>query len=281
LLDFKISTIGGRANFDYYQKAAKSAVFVNFKSALPITQKINIISNEHRRIAARCTDPASKAHHLGEFGEKLSRNGYPASIIGRTFSQTHRQDSGQSHPRSRERRQSFYLKLPFFNDALYFKAKNIFRKYGLPVTIVPQSRSLRSRLRSRSGASATLCSIPGCLTAPGSTCFRSNVVYKLTCHICHLSYIGSTIRALHIRIAEHFKSERSAIYKHVRECIGCTSRSWGVRVLAQGVDPVDVRLKEALLIKRFDPKLNRREELLEVQQLTLPLDTWHRGTLQF
>jgi hypothetical protein len=41
-----------------------------------------------------------------------------------------------------------------------------------------------------------------------------------------------------------------------------------VRILAQDNDPINLRIKEAILIKEKHPTLNSREEIRELQMLT-------------
>ena len=67
LLDFKVSLAGNSPHFEFYQKNAGSDVFVNYKSALPLAQKISIIRNEKDRIVQRCTSPQDAHSHLDEF----------------------------------------------------------------------------------------------------------------------------------------------------------------------------------------------------------------------
>ena len=99
-------------------------------------------------------------------------------------------------------------------------------------------------------------------------CFKRNIVYQLTCNNCHAIYIGSTVRALHTRVSEHLRRSNSAIYRHQIECFA----NYSISVLATAVDAKDLRFKEAILIRRLRPTLNRREEFVDVESLTAGID---------
>jgi hypothetical protein len=88
-------------------------------------------------------------------------------------------------------------------------------------------------------------------------CLRYNVVYKLTCGTCNAFYISSTSRELHTRVKEHNTRSQSMIYQHRLSCHGV----WATAVLAQAKDLVDLRLREAVLIRKFTPPLNNRDEI--------------------
>jgi hypothetical protein len=89
-------------------------------------------------------------------------------------------------------------------------------------------------------------------------CCKKSVVYMLECQVCNEKYIGSTIRALHIRIKEHLKTSRSAVFEHLAACHN--SGNVSVSILAVDQDPKNLRIKEAILIKDKKPGINQKEE---------------------
>ena len=74
LLDFRIRIEHGKAEFQYYQKSAKKLLFVNFNSAIPTQQKMNIVRNESLRRTSRCTDENAKRECIREFENILTLN---------------------------------------------------------------------------------------------------------------------------------------------------------------------------------------------------------------
>ena len=86
----------------------------------------------------------------------------------------------------------------------------------------------------------------------------SCLVYKYTC-VCdaQLSYIGKTKRHLATRIREH-ASRESAIRSHLDNCNTCelSYNKDCFSIMDKGNSDFDCYIKEALLIKKHNPKLN-------------------------
>ena len=104
-----------------------------------------------------------------------------------------------------------------------------------------------------------------CVPIQSDICFIRGVVYKVTCLVCDATYIGSTIRRVHDRIREHMKSSSSSVYKHLKN--NCQNSTISVSILDKERDPVNLRLLEALHIKRNKPQINSREECSELDGL--------------
>jgi hypothetical protein len=157
------------------------------------------------------------------------------------------------------------VKIPYINDRLNKKIKEIFTEENIPVRLVHKNKSLRNIL-SRSQTTDE-CQRENCQWKTSRICLRTGVVYKITCQYCHKHYIGSTIRVLHDRLREHTRDDKSAVYRHIQEChhgirieqnIGLT-----VRIIGQDKDNINLRFKESILIQQQRPQLNGREELIE------------------
>jgi len=87
---------------------------------------------------------------------------------------------------------------------------------------------------------------------------KKNVIYEIKCTTCDSTYIGSTIRPLHIRIREHLTMNNSSVYQHFSVCKDGHNI---VKILATDSDPINIRIKEAILIKEKKPNMNTKEEL--------------------
>jgi hypothetical protein len=57
----------------------------------------------------------------------------------------------------------------------------------------------------------------------------------------------------------------SSVFQHLERCN--LRKSITVKVISADRDPIDLRLKEAILIKDQDPKINSREEMLWISNL--------------
>ena len=86
---------------------------------------------------------------------------------------------------------------------------------------------------------------------------RSGVVYQFTCGVDpHSTYIGRTYRTLGVRVREH-RTSRSAILDHRLSC-DCSCDSNSFKILCSASDHLELNIKEALMIKRLSPKLNKQ-----------------------
>jgi hypothetical protein len=245
--------------FKFYKKDAKKDIFVHYKSALPTLMKKNIINNERSRIIQRCTKVEDQQENVNKFDNLLYKCGYPRNFIERTHS-TNLSTAGNTHHND-----WFYLKMPFINDKINWGIKSIFRAENIPIRLYHQNKSLRGVLKRKSQSSQD------CSCQFNRVCHNRNVVYEVKCLLCHNSYIGSTIRSLHQRLHEHLTNENSSIYKHLQSCRIDERRRIGdhlkARIAARDNDNINLRIKEALLIKRYRPQLNAREELNELALL--------------
>ena len=248
LLDFSVQvTQDGEASFDFYKKEAKKPLFVNYTSALPTTTKRAIIRNEVRRISARSSNNKDCENNILRFKDVLKLNGYPSEFIDRTT---------KNIPPSRRQQSDkhfFYLRLPFLSDYVNSRIARIFKKYDLPVRVYHRSNKLRYALKKRYNKE---CTLPNCSMSSTGHCLTTYCVYRLECEGCSATYIGSTIRPLHIRVREHHNSSRSSVYSHTISC----GANYKVSVLGTESDCTSLRIREALLIRNLRPSINSRQE---------------------
>jgi len=247
LLDFSVKVTDGKATFNFYRKAAKKPLFLNYSSALPTTTKRTVVRNEVNRICARSSSQADRDSNIQRFKNVLKLNEYPDDFINRATTKP-------SNRRQRHRdTHFFYLRLPFLSDYLNSKVAHIFRKYNLPVRTYHRSHKLRYALKRRSRKN---CTLPNCPISTSDLCLTTNCVYSLECEECSATYIGSTIRPLHVRIREHYTSARSSVYAHRTSC----GAIFKVSVLGRESDCTSLRIREALLIRSLHPSINSRQE---------------------
>jgi len=220
--------------------------------------KMSIVKNERERILHRCNTELLKNKHNSIFDTILRDNGYPHQFIQRSHEV--RLPSVRTNTNT-VRNEPFYLKVPFINDSFNRRLKTVFRKQGVYVRFCYTNRSLRAHLTQRFDHHT--CSLSNCKISASGLSFRTHVIYQITCNGCQLKYIGSTIRQLHVRVREHLQNSNSSVFQHLRIC----GPDISVRILAQDSDPINLRLKEALLIRDLTPQINSREELRELECL--------------
>ena len=102
------------------------------------------------------------------------------------------------------------------------------------------------------------------------TSLKSSVIYQFSCARCASgTYVGSTTRAIHMRIAEHrgrsFRTGKllaspghSAVREHALKC--CQTVAAGdFKIIGQESVPTHLRILESILIHRLKPKLNNMQ----------------------
>ena len=101
---------------------------------------------------------------------------------------------------------------------------------------------------------------------------RSKVLYKYTCNGCNSIYLGKTKRHFLVRAYEHLgisvrtgnyftynpgNSNNTAILNHLHESRGCNGSLDNFELIGGAKNDFFLRIKESLLIKKFQPKLNQ------------------------
>jgi predicted GIY-YIG superfamily endonuclease len=213
---------------------------------------MNYVQNEWRRILRKCDRHGIQKAKMF-FQSKLRKNDYPEKLVKRWTSNVsrdilHRNNSNGNNDKS------FYLSIPFVNDGINKKIMRSLQPLGLKIRLSHKNYKLKSWLKAINNQPKLSCSLANC-KLKDKNCLKSMVVYKCTCK-CGANYIGSTERHLHVRIKEHFSLHNSAIYQHRLDC----DNEWFTQILTHGNDLTDLRLKEAILIKKQRPSLNRKEE---------------------
>ena len=157
------------------------------------------------------------------------------------------------------------LKLPYVSERLNYRITNIFRKENIPVRIAHRSHTLRRALSHNS----TECTRTRdkCPISNTKLCLRRNAVYKITCKNCNQHYIGSTTRFTHDRIREHLNNNNSSVKKHISLCQNKGYKSIEIKTIVYENYPANLRLFEALYIRKCKPALNSREECSEFADL--------------
>ena len=156
---------------------------------------------------------------------------------------------------------TLFFRTPFISDIINSQILKIFIQSNLNVRLCHKGFSLRNALNSKKPISTT-CTMIGCPINDTLTCLSRNVVYKIKCSICGNEYIGSTIRTLHTRIKEHLTISSSSVFKHLQHC---QTHSISTHILAKDRDTLNLRLKEAIFIRKFRPTINSKAECDELK----------------
>ena len=113
--------------------------------------------------------------------------------------------------------------------------------------------NIRNRLESTSSQSQQI--------AVPKNSLKSNVVYEYKCsYDKSIQYIGFTSRPLVERIKEHLKG-KTAVSDHISNCNVCKNEKITVNnfgILKECRNKFETQISEALLIKRYNPILNKQ-----------------------
>ena len=154
--------------------------------------------------------------------------------------------------------ESRFYKLPYvgkFSTQAKTKIKNIISKYCKPdisVRLIFTSNKICSYFSLKD-------SIPREML--------SNVVYKFTCANCNVCYIGETTQQFITRINQHlFTDVKSAVYKHLHSTEACNAscNSESFSIIDRAPTEYQLRIKEALHIRKLKPELNRQVKFMNV-----------------
>lgn len=249
LLDFQIEVVNGRPVFGFYKKPAKKNVFVHWQSSIPTSQKYNIITNEFQRIRQRCSTSIGEQNAVKQFKTDLLNRGYSENAVQKC-EQKARQIGDQEPIRNTPRH---WLKFPFVSERVDRQLKKAINRSGFKIGIQRRSKTLKGSL---SNPQTVQCRRDCGIIA----CEKQNTVYMFKCE-CGAEYCGSSKRSLHKRAEEHLTGSRgpTAVTEHRAHCPQADIGQFHIE--DRGRDVVDTRLKEAIIIARKRPILNRADEL--------------------
>lgn len=205
-LNTTIIRSNGKLLTNWFRKPTCSNRYINFYSNHPLKYKMNTIFNlvDH---AILLSDEQFHVNNINIVKRILLNNCFPKNIIDRwvhkrlNFLKHRSINVSKSNPNT-------IVKAPFVSLP-YVKGLSdvdmIFRKFGLKVV-----HNIPNKLN--------------CLIKLGKDRlhrdYRTDVVYKINCKDCDISYIGQTKRHLSTRIKEHFRnikmhsSNLSVVSKH-------------------------------------------------------------------
>ena len=191
--------------------------------ARTLLRRTNIISTEE-----------DKLKEISYVKRTLGANGYE-SWIYRALNSANKKGHLNSNP-------SIYVPqigLPYIKN-ISEKLRRIFGKYGVRVYHKPYN------------------TIKSLLVHPKDKtdqCKKCGVIYKVVCSDCKEEYIGETGRQLGTRLLEHRKPN-SALAEH-QSSTGHAIDWDSASILDEETKTIPRKIKEAIKIKKYKPKLNR------------------------
>ena len=239
-----------------WRKKTHTGVLLNFCAITPLKWKFGLVICLLNRIWDICSDSTYFQQEVEKLKVMLTNNGYPLKFFNAAFEKFW---NSKNNPRSKEKdNNDIHIKIPFIGPASVKFGRslsNIFKDtFGCKLIPVFTSHKVKSHFSLKSRTPQPLC---------------SNVVYKFQC-LCDTGncYIGVTSRPFCIRVDEHLNLMKrsnteadSAICKHLDRCQKCfegtrSKQLEQFQILRHCTSSYTAKIQEALLIKRYNPKLN-------------------------
>ena len=228
---------------------------LNFTAIVPTSWKKGLIITMLHRAKKVCSSLDLFNIEVENLREIFYKNGYPNNFFNNVLDKfMNRSILDESSDSSDTQRQCVLLKLPFVGEASYDLSKRlkclIGDAFNVNVRVVFTTCKIGSYFSLK-------CKTPLSLL--------SNVVYEFSCQRdAGITYIGETKRNLITRVGEHLSvqgSNKTEIKTHIpkcRQCSGSDLNCESFKILKRCSNSFDVVIQEALLIKRFNPKLNKQ-----------------------
>ena len=177
--------------FDWYRKPTFSGRFLNFFSQHPLCQKRGTIIGLVDRVF-HLSHPEFHEKNFNIIIDILLNNSYPLEFIFRILHERLKALISKSNNSKENREKEDTLSVPFFTVPFISNFSEKFRSITKDINVRLSYRSLN---KLSSFIKTHKDSLP--------TQNKRNVVYKINCSSCEVSYVGQTGRQLHTRISEH------------------------------------------------------------------------------
>ena len=262
-LDCYISITGGNFESWVYRKTTNTNVLLNAFALCPEEWKRGLVYCFLNRAWVVCSSKERFQEEVQKLKAIFQNNGYSIQFFQKLHSaflakiERPTEDIPDDEDEDTKR---YVLSIPFVGKpSLVFKSKirKIFKEY-LDVELRPVFSSFKVK-----NYFSLKCKTP--------TCLSSNVTYKFSCQCdADVFYIGETARHIVARASEHLNISSpsqypTAVGQHILGCETCFSAlecgelSWkDFQIMNRCRSDLEVKVKEAFLIKKMSPPLNRQ-----------------------
>ena len=154
----------------------------------------------------------------------------------------------------------------------------------LPITVVfLPGIKLKELFCASSPYDRRQCVNSSCLICPRLTtdrvdCSKMAPIYKITCNLCHQTYIGESSRSLHDRLSEHLRFannptcrsyKEEALAVHYNTLHSGQSADLTFELIGSESNTIIRKIQEAHLIFTLKPEINDKEECVLLQRFLI------------
>ena len=260
-LDVLISSEKDNFETSVYRKLTFTGLFMNFKSFLPETYKLGLISTLIDRIYKISQNREIFNFELKKVKEFLGKNSYPPHLVDRQLKRYLRKVQAAQEVSNVDEKNISYVKLPYVGDyskSVQNKIMNLCSNFCKDTTIklVFTSTKISSFFSTKDAMPSTL---------------RSGVVYKFKCAGCNACYVGQTTRHFDTRVHEHLhkKSQPSSVFKHLEQNVKCREACdvTCFSIIDRDVSSFRLEVKETIHNEWIKPSINKQKKLLKLSIL--------------
>ena len=212
-----------------------------------------VLGELHR---AKRTSSGEEEAHLSR-SIVLSRfraNAYPNTFLNKMV---HNYDRRQTAPQERTKPKC-YIKMPYIDEGWKRRILQVVkssRLVGIVGVYFEGGKPLRQLFRP---PVEKLTCLPDCatcaMTSMKKRCYSKGVVYKISCNICGLVYIGETGRTLQSRLTEHIdvkQTLRSTVSRHYKTLHNATVPAFTWSILHSSIHDTRRRtILESMYIRK-------------------------------
>ena len=239
-LDTHPRPVEGQVKCKVYRKPTHTDKYLDWNSNHPLSAKRAVVRALTDRAFKVCNSPEALNNELDYLHTVLHYNNYPEWMLnGR--SRLNKPGPLIDPVSGNEVKKSIYVSVPYY-PGLSEGFKRVF-KYTCIQVCFKGSNTLKSLLMHPKD------SVPKHI--------NKDVVYKWQCKDCDVCYVGETCRPLIDRIKEHAKERNSAVFSHHQQSGHAIPTIEDFSILDRESNQVRREAKEAIHIKKLNPKLNR------------------------
>jgi hypothetical protein len=268
-LDVELYVSENKIQYGWFIKPLHSGNLMRKDAFAPKKVKDNFIINSFFRIFTRCNNLKDKENATNKMYKLLTKNLFNNLEINTGLKRAvHRFNN--SIEREPWQTDQAILKTQFLSDILNFDLKGRLKNHNVKLVNKRFIRltSLNPKPKITSTCSCGLCKQLG----DKFNCKTQKVVYCYKCLGCQEIYIGKTINTIisrhkqHKAAIKHDDKAKSALADHMGTCKFAWDNGiagFNLSILDKCRDNTDCLIQESRFINKFNPKLNRKNELNE------------------